>query len=157
MGDTLGSKIEWALAQIRSRTVVKGCSEAELAKFQLERELRLPGTYLQFLGALGSNSGEFLKGSDFLMDQLDRLQSGAQALLDDDEGPTLPEHSFVFCSHQGYQFLFFNLGEGPDPRIHYYLEGEHRFQVVAPTFSDWLVQTTRDEFPDVPAGEPDRG
>ena len=152
MADKLDSKIDWALAQIRSRTAIEGCSDAEVATFQQERALKLPRAYLRFLGALGVNSGEFLQGSDFLFEQLDRLQSGAQALLDDDQGPRLPERAFVFCSHQGYQFLFFDLGEGPDPTVHYYMGGDRRFKVVAPAFSDWLVQTVRDEFPDV--GQP---
>lgn len=109
-GDFLGSK--WALRHIRSRTAIEACSGAELERFQQDRNLELPAAYVRFLEALGSSSGQFLQGSDFLFEQLDGLQSGAQALLEEDEGPALPEDTFVFCSHQGYQFLFFNLGEG---------------------------------------------
>ena len=75
---------------------------------------------------------------------------GARDLLEGDEGPPLPEAAFVFCSHQGYQFLFFEAGKGPDPEINYYLECEGSFQVVSPAFSDWLIQTVRNEFPHVP-------
>ena len=129
MADDWKPKVEWALRQIGecSRNI-DGCSESELADFQRERNLRLPAAYLRFLGVVGVNSGEFLRGSDLRFQQLDRLQSGAQALLDDDGGPTLPEDAFVFCGHQGYQFLFFHLGEGPDPEIHHYMD-RHDFDL----------------------------
>jgi hypothetical protein len=148
-------KIEWALRQIEAHSrLTQGCSEAELEVFQRLQGLELPDAYLLFLGAAGVNPGEFLQGSDLRFEQLERLQFGAQDLLDDNGGRMLPKNAFVFCSHQGYQFLFFQLDDGPDPQIHYYLEGEGEFKSVAPAFSDWLVQAVHDEFPDIPAEEP---
>jgi hypothetical protein len=151
-------KVEWALRQIEAHSrVTQGCSDAALVAFQRHHGLELPEAYLRFLVVVGMNSGEFLQGSDLRFEQLHSLQSEAQELLNDDDGPTLPENAFVFCSHQGYQFLFFRVGQGPDPQVHHYLEGDREFKTVAPTFSDWLVQAVRDEFPDVPAGGPEEG
>ncbi len=147
------TRIEWAVGQIRDHSsIISGCSEADLADFQRKRSLELPEAYRHFLGAAGANCGRFLQGSDLRFEDLDSLQSSAQSLLGDDGGPGLPENAFVFCSHQGYQFLFFQLGGGPDPEVRYYLEGEGEFKLVAPGFSDWLVRTVQDEFPDTSHG-----
>lgn len=143
-------KLEWALREIALHcSATAGCSDAELAAFQRERRIELPEAYLHYLRAVGANPGEFLRGSDLAFEQLDELQTGARLLLEDDDGPSLPEDAFVFCSHQGYQFLFFRLSEGPDPPIYHYLEMEPGFKLVEPLFSDWLVRTVHDEFSDV--------
>jgi len=145
-------RVDWALQQIEAHSrITQGVPEDELAAFQRHQGLQLPDAYLHFLRAAGMNPGEFLQGSDLRFEQLERLQSGAEALLDDGAGPTLPGRCFVFCGHQGYQFLFFRLDDGPDPQIHYYLQGEGKFKTVTPTFSDWLVQSVHEEFPDIPA------
>lgn len=150
MANDWEAKMDWALQRIRERSSVSaGCDEAVLEEYQRRRALNLPAAYVRFLRAVGMNAGEFLAGSDFLFTQLDELQSGAHDLLEDDGGPPIAKNAFVFCGHQGYQFLFFHLGEGLDPEIHYYMEGEGSFKVVSPAFSEWLVNTVHDEFPDV--------
>jgi hypothetical protein len=133
----------------RSYSPPGACPDADLERFQQAHEVRLPLAYLRFLRGVGCDSGDFLRGSDLHVHQLDELQDGARALLDDDDGPSLPHEAFVFCGHQGYQFLFFSLNGDPDPEVLYYLGGERTFRVVAASFSDWLALTVRDEFPDV--------
>lgn len=149
MRDNWRPKIEWALDQIRERsqTTTTGCSDSELRELERKQGRALPAAYLGFLRAVGGNAGEFLRGSDFLFAQLDDLQTGAQALLNDDGGPTLPANAFVFCGHQGYQFLFFTVDDCPDPPIQYYLEGTRSFRTVTACFSDWLTDTVKEEFP----------
>jgi hypothetical protein len=143
------AKLEPALRQIASRSSgTAGCSDGELAAFQRDRRLELPEAYLHYLRAVGVNPGEFMRGSDLKFEELDALQSEAPLLLEEENGPSLPENAFVFIAHQGYQFLFFRLDEGADPPIYHYLEGESDFKVVAPSFSDWLVGAVRDEFSD---------
>jgi hypothetical protein len=141
------AKVDQAVQQIREHSPdVEGCSAEDLARFQQDQKVELPLAYARFLAGVGRNMGEFLVGSDLWFRELPSQLETARALLEDDAGPELPPDAFVFCSHQGYQFLFFYLGEGPDPAVHYYLEGTARFDVVAPSFSSWLAGAVIDEF-----------
>lgn len=139
-----------AIARIsqRSERPVVGCNAEELRQFQTSRGIELPAAYLEYLGSVGKEAGSFLVGSDLCFGSLDTLRTSAQAVLDDDNGPALPHDAFVFCCHQGYQFLFFRLDGHPDPEVQYYLEGERAFRAVSPSFSDWLLQAAMEEFPD---------
>lgn len=105
----------------------------------------LPEAYRRYLELVGSGAGGFLMGSNFLFRELDRVQSGADALLADDGIDGLPPNAFVFCSHQGYQFLYFHVTGDPDPKVKYYLEGERVHREVAGHFSEWLETTVSEE------------
>lgn len=115
-----------------------GCSADDLADLERQEGIRLPASYREYASAAGMRPGDFLVGSDLAFDQLDTVRRSALALLEDDSGPKLPDAAFVFCSHQGYQFLFFELGDSPDPPVFHYLEGTRAFREVAPSFSAWL-------------------
>jgi hypothetical protein len=143
-------RVDEAVVRISKRTErpVVGCGEQELQQFQANHGIKLPAAYLEYLGRVGKDPGSFLVGSDLRFGALDTLQTSAQALLNDDKGPSLPPEAFVFCCHQGYQFLFFLLDGHPDPEVQYYLEGERAFRLVASSFSSWLLEAAIDEFPD---------
>jgi len=149
------STVEWSLVQIRtcSERPVRGCSPREIEALQTTCGVRLPAAYVRFLEVVGVDCGDFLRGSDLALEWLAGNQSGARALLEDDAGPPLPEDAFVFCSHQGYQFLFFIANGDPDPEVRDYLEHES-YRVVAPSYSAWLAQAVRDEFPRIADQEP---
>lgn len=140
------STIEMAVARLRrgSPVPLEGASGPELTELQAWAG-NLPSAYLAFLAAVGRHSGDFLRGSDFLIERLTSLQTEARALLREDPAPAFPDDAFVFCAHQGYQFLFFRLSEGPDPPVLHYLEGVRDFRVVAASFSAWFAQTVQDE------------
>ena len=139
--------LDWSIEQIvaHSSGLARGCDERAVHEFQEQAGLDLPLAYLEFLMAVGCHAGEFLCGSDFLFPVLGRLQTGAARLLTEDGGPPLPPSAFVFCGHQGYQFLFFDLAGGPDPEVRHYLEGTRAFVSVAPSFSSWLYGAVLDE------------
>jgi hypothetical protein len=139
-----------SLIQEHSAAPLMGCSEQDLLALQRSLRLQLPSAYLRFLRHCGADTGNFLKGSDLTTAFLPRLRDSAEALLTEDGGPQLPDDAFVFCSHQGYQFLFFRLSDGPDPPVFYYLEASGVFREVAPSFSEWLRQAVHDELIDVP-------
>jgi hypothetical protein len=106
----------------------------------------LPAVYRAFLERMGRSTGDFMRGSDFLYPTLLTVRDQAEALLRDCGGKwRLPETAFVFMSHQGYQFLFFDRLAGDDPPVHYYLDGDARPQEVFSSFSKWLVQCVADE------------
>jgi hypothetical protein len=138
------------LIQEHSAAPLMGCSEQDLLAVQRSMMLQLPSAYLRFLRHCGADTGNFLEGSDLTTAVLPRLRDSAEALLTDDVGPPLPDDAFVFCSHQGYQFLFFRLSDGPDPPVYYYLEASGVFREVAPSFSEWLRQAVHDELIDAP-------
>lgn len=145
MNEATESVVDAAVRRILERWNTVGCSLEDLSAFESSRSITLPDSYARFLLGAGKNTGGFLSGSDLTIDCLDRLQLGARALLQDDDAPGLPPDGFVFCSHQGYQFLFFRMSEGPNPPVYYYLEGEKKFREIAPSFSDWLGRTIDDE------------
>lgn len=142
--------LDEAVARISRRTElpVLGCTEQELQEFQASHGIELPAAYAEYLRRIGKDTGSFLVGSDLCFGVLDTLRTSAEALLHDDKGPNLPRDAFVFCYHQGYQFLFFRVEAHPDPEVQRYLEGERAFRAVAPSFSSWLLQAATDEFPD---------
>ncbi len=146
----IADEIEATLSLIQEKNAgpLAGCSEQDLLELQHGMGVQLPPAYLRFLRRCGADTGDFLRGSDLTLAFLPRLRSSAQALLTDDKGPLLPDDAFVFFSHQGYQFLFFRLSDGPDPPVFYYLEASGVFRKVAPSFSAWLRQTVHDELID---------
>ncbi|MDJ1485505.1 SMI1/KNR4 family protein [Cytophagaceae bacterium YF14B1] len=101
------------------------CSQDEITKLEESVGSPLPDAYKEFLLLMGKGAHGFMTGSDVFYHLLFDLTEGAHELLIEDKSPLiLPEKAFVFWMHQGYQFLFFNLNEGPDPKVYYYLEGK---------------------------------
>ena len=142
--------MDWAIQQVRklSSSPVEGVSIDEVLDYQRAQELILPEAYIKFLVNLGREPGDFLDGSNLRLSQLTKLQRSAGVILEECDGPTLPERAFVFAEHQGYQFLFFVLGLGDDPPVMHYLEEDAEFRQVAPSFSSWFIQTVREDFSD---------
>jgi hypothetical protein len=56
----------------------------------------------------------------------------------------MPTH-FVFLSHQGHEFLFFDCDGTEDPAVWSYREGDADPQPVARRFSMWLTACIVDE------------
>ncbi len=134
-----------AEAGIVEQSTIIGCTSEEIINLEKFFKVKLPSTYVEFLHKLGKNAGSFLVGSDFLYDKLYKLTEYANNLLIENKSSLkLPEAAFVFISHQGYQFMFFNCNEASNA-IYYYLEGEQAFEKVYNSFDDWLAETVQDE------------
>jgi len=103
---------------------VEPCSWWEIRKIKKMAGGKLPEVYLLFLETMGKRGGDFMKGSDAFYGQLDKLKEDAVEILREQNFTELPEKSFVFWMHQGYQFAFFKLDEGDDPPVYFYLEGQ---------------------------------
>jgi hypothetical protein len=133
-------------AGLASQGQLQGCSEADMAGLEAKLGLKLPAVYRRFLARMGRSAGKFLVGTDFLFHDLPTLRQQAERLLEE-AGPhlTLAARAFVFTAHQGYQFLFFETGGGPDPEVFLFVEGEDEFQQVAGSFSSWLTGCVADE------------
>jgi hypothetical protein len=118
------------------------CSQTEIQALETAIGFSLPSAYIQnFLIPLGKGAGVFLQGEDCFYDQLLDLQSGARELLLEEKFPeVLPADAFVFWMHQGYQFAFFRIGEGEDPPVYHFEEGQESqtFQRIHDRLSDFL-------------------
>ncbi len=144
------SPFESALAKLSRAAVqwehpLRGCTNDEIVQLERLFDSSLPETYRAFRSALGKSSGEFLRGSDFLLKHLSRdLKRGAQEMLEDEGEPQLPPHAFVFLMHQGYQFFYFHCGVDPDPPVYYFREREGT-RKVAESFTQWFATMVDDE------------
>jgi hypothetical protein len=132
-----------------SQSDLVGCSEDEIRAVEDAFSVRLPAAYRQFLTRLGKGSGDFLRGTDFrYADHVDIFSQRklAEGLLNASGSSfhLMPTH-FVFMSHQGHQFLFFDCDGTDDPAVWRYLEGEADPQPVASRFSIWLKACVVDE------------
>ena len=112
---------------------------------ELERWIghRFPEAYREFLLWMGCDGGFFLQGSDCFYRHLRDLPSFAQELLEEDQfADKIPESTFIFFMHQGYQFSFFSFDDGDDPPVYWYLEEipvRTRFLQLYAHFSEFIL------------------
>jgi hypothetical protein len=58
----------------------------------------------------------------------------------------LAKNDFVFLSHQGYSFLYFQTGErAEDPPVWHITDSEQEARRVADSFTDWLQLAIKDD------------
>ena len=125
---------------------LKGCSITDIDQIELKYNKKLPNAYKCFMQRAGKNCGRFLSGTDILFPDILQLREQALRLLKECKANiSLSSEDFVFAMHQGYQFLFFKLNESDDPPIFLYVEGNLEFEMVANSFSEWLVGCAQDE------------
>src|SRR5262249_42127606 len=124
---------------------LKGCTPEEIAQIKTRFCLQLPSIYEEFLTRIGKGAGRFLDGSDYLFPALLRLREEAESILDESETQfKLDAKDFVFVGHQGYEFLYFNSSQAPDPPVFLLTEGGEPRRVFA-RFSEWLLSCVSDE------------
>ena len=125
----------------------KGCTEEEIRSVEDLFGIRLPLSYRGFLRVMGHGAGDFLIGSDYSFPKMLGFRDGAEELLRQmQSGFTLSATSFVFISHQGYNFLWFDCsGQAVDPAIFLITELEKEPRKVAESFSAWLLSAVDDD------------
>ncbi|WPV63913.1 deaminase domain-containing protein [Chitinophaga sp. LS1] len=116
--------------------VLTGCSSFQVRSLERYFKIKLPMVYKDFLYAMGIDAGRFMKGSDAFYRHLYNLKDGflSELFYTDLE---LLENSFVFWTHQGYQYAFFLLDAGDNPPVYYYLEGETEFKKIESLSAFW--------------------
>lgn len=105
---------------------IEGLTQSELNNVEMLCKHPLPKTYKDFLLNMGKSAGSYMKGSSVFYDEIFILKEGAKELLEENNFKEIPENSFVFWMHQGYQMAFFNLDEGDNPPVYYFCEGENQ-------------------------------
>jgi SMI1/KNR4 family protein SUKH-1 len=144
------SAVEKAILQLSESGLVnlrdlKGCTAEEIAQIENAFQLRLPDVYKELLARMGKAAGQFMIGSDYLFPAPLRLRKEAEALVQQSGARSRldPDH-FVFLGHQGYEFLFFDARDTPDPAVFLLMEGEEPKKVFS-HFSEWLLSSVADE------------
>lgn len=120
---------------------LSGCSEKQIIKIEEFYNIKLPAIYIEFLLIMGKNAGKFMRGSSAFYNEIFDIRDGSIELLYENDFKELPDNTFVFWMHQGYQFAFFYLNQGDNPPVYYYFEGETKddFEFKASSFTDFLV------------------
>jgi hypothetical protein len=92
------------------------------------------------LKKIGKTGDKFLRGEDCFIDRIFELREYAIELLKEDTSDfNLKKEYFVFYSHQGYIFAFFNTLE-ENPPIYLYHEGEIEPKVIYNSFAIFLEE-----------------
>jgi hypothetical protein len=126
----------------------KGCTEQEILSLEDHFRVQLPASYRDFLTVMGRYAGAFLVGSDYSYPKMFGFRAGAEALLQIWRPDiTLPATAFVFFSHQGYNYEWFNCRHHADdpPVVLFTEELEKKPRTVAESFSAWLLGAVDDD------------
>lgn len=118
----------------------KGATSEEIAELEEYAGGKFPLAYRTFLQTMGKSAGRLFQGSHALISQRWslRYRDFAQEMLSKHGGDELPEPTFVFLMHQGYQFLFFRLDEGDDPPIYIVTDSEPEPKLLSESFTTYI-------------------
>jgi hypothetical protein len=124
-----------------------GCSDSEICELERFFGLILPQTYWAFLKTMGKGMGTFMRGTDVSYRSLFDNRAAMEEVLSLDGQPfALPHSTFVFSSHQGYIFHFFDTASGDDnPPVHGYREGELKIKRIDDSLSDFFLTALEEE------------
>ena len=119
---------------------LKACSGKDVAKIEEFFKIELPAFYKEFLLTMGKSAGQFMRGNSVFYNEIFDLREGSIELLNENDFKELPENTFVFWMHQGYQFAFFYLDQGDNPPVYFYYEGKTKdnFELKENSFSNFL-------------------
>jgi hypothetical protein len=125
----------------------RGCTEEEIQSIEDRFRIHLPTSYRDFLRVMGHDAGDFLVGSDYVFPKMLGFRGGAEELLrKSGSGFTLPPTAFVFFSHQGYTYEWFDCNDREaDPPVILFTELEGEPRKVSESFSAWLLGAVDDD------------
>ncbi|QHS58054.1 SMI1/KNR4 family protein [Chitinophaga agri] len=119
---------------------LRGCKSSDVKKIENFFNITLPSKYKDFLYAMGRDGDKFMRGSSAFYSEILYLREDFIDILQE-RNRILPDETFVFWSHQGYQFAFFFLNDGDDPPVYFYYEGKNfdNFVKKEESFTDFLT------------------
>ncbi|MFD6080571.1 SMI1/KNR4 family protein [Streptomyces hydrogenans] len=124
---------------------LRGLSADELDEIERDQPAPLGAAYACFLRLVGGGAGHFFQGSDVFYPHVIGLREAADELLRENQEPFhLRSSDRVIFMHQGYQFEFLR-GEGPNPEVWTYSEGDAEPSRVHLRFTDWLEANVREQ------------
>jgi SMI1 / KNR4 family (SUKH-1) len=121
-------------------TTFTGYSPEEGDRIESALGLRLPAALRQYLLTFGKASGDLFEGEDLpgIDEWLEFRMNAEELMRETDPSLALPDGAIVFLFHQGYVFQFVRAGDGDDPKVWTYVEGETSFSESEGTFLDML-------------------
>ena len=131
---------------LATASTLQGCSNEEIESLEAKLSIRLPTCYKDFLSIMGRCAGKFMVGTDYSFDKLPGFREAAERMMTENNVTSkMPDTAFVFVSHQGYTFLFFDICSSNDPPVFMYTENESEPKQIADTFSGWLKSAVDDD------------
>ena len=130
---------------------LKSVSPMEIENIERKYEVRLPSVYRDFLDLMGKSAGNYMLGSSVFYDELFSLKQGVEELVEENNLEPIPASAFIFWMHQGYQAAFFNIGEGDNPPVYYFTEGqdEKKFILVEESLTNFFFEQLLMSYPDI--------
>jgi hypothetical protein len=120
---------------------IEGIDNEKIREIEKYYGVSLPLDYKIFLKKMGKTADKFLRGEDCFYDRIFELREYANDLLADDNSQfKLKKDHFVFYSHQGYIFAFFDSSIQENTPIYYYLEGDLEPNIKYDSLSDFLEE-----------------
>lgn len=108
-----------------------------VAAVEEDQPAGLSGAYRAFLEEAGGGAGRFLQGSDVFYPSVLGIRVTAQELLRRSSGLELLATDRVFLMHHDAQFDF-TRGDGEDPAVWSYNDGDEAPTLAYARFTDWL-------------------
>lgn len=120
---------------------IEGIDNEKIKEIERYYNVALPLDYKIFLSKMGKTGDKFLRGEDCFYDRIFELREYANELLVDDNSEfKLKEEHFVFYSHQGYIFAFFDTSLEENPPIYYYFEGDLEPKIKYDSLTSFLEE-----------------
>lgn len=120
-----------------------GCDLDEIDNAEAALGVSLPAALRVFYATMGTKSGAIFNDSKSLLRHLRQNQSFARMLIDEEEGPPLPEGSIVISERYGEQFLMVLANDGSDPTVWRYFEGDEDYTSTGLSFLDLVESEAR--------------
>ncbi|WP_165763238.1 SMI1/KNR4 family protein [Flavobacterium sp. AJR] len=120
---------------------IEGLDNEKIKAIENYYKVSLPLEYKLFLEKMGKTGDKFLRGEHCFYDRIFELREYANELLEDDNSEfKLKKEHFVFYSHQGYIFAFFDTSLEENPPIYYYFEGDLEPKIKYDSLSSFLEE-----------------
>jgi hypothetical protein len=129
------------LGLFTERYPILGCNPEQVEQIKTAQGVKyLPGLYEDFLLRMGQEAGRTFAGSDYAYNDLLGLKTKAQHILQQDKIDfELPKDSFVFFSHGGYMFTYFDTHEEQtNPPVYCYFPGCSKPRKEWEMLGDWF-------------------
>ena len=122
---------------------MRGMRKAEIWEIEKHFEVLLPEIYIDFLAKMGGGAGEFFAGFAIFRNDLFKIRKEFRRVLKRDGDPfDLPSETFVFASHRGNVFFFFDTSDyHKDPPIYGYTRNDRHIRLVSESFSGFLIES----------------
>ena len=118
-----------------------GCLQKEMEQLENYAHFPLPKTYKEFMAFMGRGAGDYLADMNITYKKVFENKNSMNELLEEDTSDfKLSETDFVFSSYQGEQFMYFNLREGDNPPVYYYIEGTSKVpRKIYDSFTEYIL------------------